>query len=160
MSICSVVVLIRGKMINRMIGEAVDAFIEHYETVMEGRFKSSLLEKANGDSVGFAIRDLYEQEKLRARIHQNQQNVPLELGVYSVFRTLLETSIEAAQEIVDGTKTSYKTQIIQRFFKYNHNGQTGEKHLYRALMPFLDYITGMTDEFATFINKQLLGLGN
>ena len=152
--------LMRGKLIDRMIDEAVDAFTEHYETIMDGRFESSLFEKASGNSVCFAIRDLYKREQLRTTIYQNQHNVPLELGVYSVFRTLLETSLEAAQEIVDGTKASYKTQIIQRFFKYNHNGQTAGKHLYQVLMPFLDYITGMTDEFATFINKQLLGLGN
>jgi dGTPase len=152
--------LIRGKMINRMIAEIVKAFTEHYETIIEGRFDGSLFDKTSGDSVCLAVRDLYEREKLRPRIYQNQQNVPLELGVYNAVRTLLDTSLEAAQEIVDGGKMSHKTQIIQRFFKYNHNSQTGGKDLYQILMLFLDYITGMTDEFATFMNKQLLGLGN
>ena len=34
------------------------------------------------------------------------------------------------------------------------------KKLYEIIMLFLDYITGMTDDYATFVNKQLRGLGN
>ena len=34
------------------------------------------------------------------------------------------------------------------------------KNLYEIIMLFLDYITGMTDDYATCVNKQLLGLGN
>ncbi len=152
--------LMRAKMINQMVTEIVNVFTEYYETIMEGRFDGSLFDKVPGDSICFAISDLYKKEKLRPTIYQNQRNVPLELGVYSVFRTLLETSVEAAYELARDVKHSYKTQIIQRFVKYNHSGNTDEKNLYQVLMPFLDYVTGMTDQYATFINKQLLGLGN
>ncbi|MDI9433803.1 MAG: deoxyguanosinetriphosphate triphosphohydrolase [Planctomycetota bacterium] len=152
--------LVRGKMVDRMIAEVVAAFKEHYETIMEGRFEGSLFDKAHGDSICSAVANLYGKEALCRTIYQNQRNVCLELGVYSVLHTLLETSVDAACELVDGTKRSYKTEIIQRFFKYNHATQAGRKDLYQVLMPFLDYITGMTDEYATFVNKQLLGLGN
>ena len=152
--------LMRGKMVDQMITEVVEVFKEHYETIMEGRFERSLFDKAHGNSMCFAIADLYERESLCQTIYQNQRNVPLELGVYSVFRTLLEASIEAAHELASGSKLSYKTQIIQRFVKYTPNEKAHEKGLYQVLMPFLDYITGMTDDYATFMNRQLLGLGN
>jgi dGTPase len=152
--------LMRGKMVDQMITEVVEVFKEHYETIMEGRFEKSLFDKAHGNSVCFAIADLYKREHLCQTIYQNQRNVPLELGVYSVLRTLLEASVEAAHELVSGDKLSYRTEIIQRFVKYNPNGKSHEKDLYQVLMPFLDYITGMTDDYATFVNRQLLGLGN
>ena len=152
--------LLRGKMINRMIAEVVDVFKEHYEIIMEGRFENSLFEKTYGDSVCSALMDLYRRNKLHKEIYRNRRNIPLELGAYSILRTLLEASLDAAHDFVKGGKLSYKTQIIQRFVKYDCKGQYTPKGLYQVVMPFLDYVTGMTDEYATFINKQLLGLGN
>lgn len=152
--------LLRGKMMGRMTEEIAHVFTDHYDTIMEGRFERDLLSRSDGDSVCLAIEGLYEREKLAKKIYQNQRNIPLELGVYSLLRTLLEASWEAACELVRGGKLSYKTEIIKRFVKYDRGDQLSDKSLYRVIMLFLDYITGMTDEYATFVNRQLLGLGN
>ena len=152
--------LLRGKMIGRMIEETLAVFRDHYDTIMEGRFEKSLFEKASGDSVCRAITILYDAEDLTKHIYQNQQNIPLELGAYSILRKLLESVVEAASELMDDGKPSYKTKIIQRFVKYADSEKKRPQKIYQTLMPFLDYITGMTDDYATCINRQLLGLGN
>jgi len=152
--------LLRGKMINRMIKEIVEAFENDYERIMEGSLDSSLMSKTNNDSLCSKIDALYEKGNLKKKIYQNQRNVLLELGAYSVICTLLENSIEAALEIVNGKKTSYKTKIIKNFIKQDSGEIFKGKGLYDIIMLFLDYIMGMTDNHATGVNKQLLGLGN
>jgi dGTPase len=152
--------LLRGKMINRMIKEIVEAFENDYQRIMEGNLDKSLMSRTNNDSLCLKMKALYEEQDLKRKIYRNQRNVPLELGAYSVIETLLENSIAAAREIVKGEKTSYKTKIIKDFIKINSDDIFKGKGLYEVIMLFLDYITGMTDNFATNVNKQLLGLGN
>lgn len=152
--------MLRGKMINLMIKEIVEAFENNYERIMEGSLDSSLMSKTNNDSLCSKIDALYEKGNLKKKIYQNQRNVLLELGAYSVISILLENSIEAAREIVNGKKTSYKTKIIKNFIKQDSGERFKGKDLYEIIMLFLDYIMGMTDNYATNVNKQLRGLGN
>jgi dGTPase len=152
--------LLRGKMIGRMIEEVFDVFTDHYDAIMEGRFESDLRSKTDGNSVCLALKSAYEQDKLAKKIYQNHRNIPLELGAYSVLNILLTASAEAAYEIVRGKRRSYKTEIILRFMKQDAEAYYQGKPLHEVIMLFLDYVTGMTDEYATSVNRQLLGLGN
>lgn len=154
--------LLRGKMVGRMVREAVDVFKAHYDEIMQGNFKGSLVAATDSDSLCSKLEQLYKdkKEKLEDRIYRNDRNVPLELGVYSVLRTLLETSMEAACEIVNGGRRSYKTEIIRKFIKQDAGDRFKDKDLYGVIMLFLDYVTGMTDDYATYVNRQLLGIGN
>ncbi|OHB59730.1 MAG: hypothetical protein A2167_07585 [Planctomycetes bacterium RBG_13_46_10] len=147
-------------MINLMIKEIIEAFEDNYERIMEGSLDSSLISRTNNDSLCRKIKALYKEEKLKKKIYQNQRNVLLELGAYSVISILLENSIEAAREIASGKESSYKTKIIQNFIKQDSDEIFKGKRLYGIIILFLDYIVGMTDNHAIYINKQLLGMGN
>jgi dGTPase len=152
--------LLRGKMIGLMIKEIVHAFDQHYDTIMEGRFGNDLFSSTDGNSLCLSLKNYYREEKLRKKIYQNQKNVPLELGAYTVLRTMLEISVGAAYEIVKSKPPSYRTEIIKKFMKKDGNDWFKDRSLYQVIVLFLDYVTGMTDDFATYMNKQLLGLGN
>jgi len=152
--------LLRGNMIGLMIKEIVEAFEKNYDTIIEGNFESSLLSKTNSNSLCLGIKALYKKENFKEKIYRNQRNVPLELGAYSVMKTLLENSTKTACEIVKGEELSYKTKILLKFIKQDSEDILNEKSLYRVIILFLDHVTGMTDNYATYINKQLLGLGN
>jgi len=152
--------LLRGKMIGLMIKEIVNAFGQHYNAIMDGRFEDDLLSSTDSNSLCLELDSIYDKEKLTKKIYQNQRNVPLELGAYSVLRTLLDASIEAAYEIVEGKSLSYKTKITLKFIKQDGKDRFKNNSLYEVIVLFLDYVTGMTDDFATYVNKQLLGLGN
>ena len=152
--------LLRGKMIGCMIYDVVKVFEKHYEEIMHGDFDGDFFSKTNSGSLCFELKELYKKEKLSDKIYRNDRNLPLELGAYSVLQTLLGTSIEAAREIFESKNPSYKTKIIKKFIKQDKKDQFKGKRLYEIIMLFLDYVTGMTDDYATYINKQLLGLGN
>lgn len=159
--------LLRGKMIGQMIEEIVNVFKDNYDDIMEGEFsKNSLYSKTAEGSVCLTLKRLYENDennenkRLKDRIYRNDRNLPLELGAYSVLRTLLRTSMEAAYEIFISKSPSYKTEVIKKFIKQDRKDQFKNKSLYEIIMLFLDCVTGMTDGYATYVNKQLLGLGN
>lgn len=152
--------LLRGKMIGLMIEEIVNAFKQHYDAIMDGRFEDDLFASTRSDSLCLVLKDYYEQEKLTGKIYQNHRNVPLELGAYSVLHTLLDASIGAAYEIVENKAVSYKTEITMKFMKQDGRDRFKDKSLYEVIVLFLDYVTGMTDDFATYINRLLLGIGN
>lgn len=154
--------LLRGKMIGLMIKEIVSTFKKNYERIMEGSFESDLLSKTDSNSLCLKLKRTYKNEGLEGKIYRNERNLPLELGAYSVLKTLLETSMEAAHELYIGKKMSYKTEIVlKKIINRDNNDRMKEtKNLYEIIMLFLDYITGMTDDYATFVNKQLIGLGN
>lgn len=159
--------LLRGKMIGCMIEEVVEVFKDHYDDIMRGKFnKNNLFSKTSDDSVCSTLEHLYENDennankRLKDRIYRNDRNLPLELGAYSVLQTLLGTSIKAAYEIFESKELSYKTKVIKKFIKQDKKDRFKNKRLYEIIMLFLDYVTGMTDDYATYINKQLLGLGN
>lgn len=153
--------LIRGKMIGLMIEEISKAFEQNYERIMEGSFEGDLFSKTKNSSLCKKIKRIYVNEKLQDIIYKNDRNLPLELGAYSVLKTLLDTSMEAAHEIHTGKKSSYKTDIVKKIVNRDgHTRMKEAKSYYKIIMLFLDYITGMTDDYATFVNKQLIGLGN
>lgn len=152
--------LLRGKMIGLMIKETINAFKQHYDEIMDGRFEGDLFSSTDSNSLCLALKDCYKEEKLTKKIYQNQRNVPLELGAYSVLRMLLEASMESASEIVEGNPLSYRTEITMKFMKQDGKDRFQNKSLYEVIVLFLDYVTGMTDDFATYMNRLLLGLGN
>ncbi len=158
--------LLRSKMIGRMIEEVLDVFKTHYDEIMHGNFQGSLFSKTAEDSICSTLDPFYkndendENKKLKDRIYRNKTNVPLELGAYSLLHMLLETIVKAACEIYKGKDPSYKTKIIKKFVKQDSENQFTGKSLYEIIILLLDYVIGMTDNYATDINKQLLGLGN
>jgi len=158
--------LLRGKMIGCMIKEISDVFKTHYDEIMHGNFQGNLFSKTKDGSICSTLNQLYEKnednenKKLKDRIYRNKTNVPLELGAYSALHMLLETTVESACEIFKGGDLSYKTKIILKFIKQDSEDIFKGKRLYEIIMLFLDYIVGMTDNYATDINKQLIGLGN
>ncbi len=152
--------LLRGRMIGRMIDEVVDVFTTHYNEIMQGNLERSLLSQMNDSNLCCKLQKTYKKENLSEKIYRNHRNVPLELGAFSLLRTLLDAATEAAYEIFNGKDISYKTQIIRKFMKQDHEDRFKGKSLYQIIMLFLDYVMGMTDSYATDVNKQLLGLGN
>ena len=158
--------LLRGKMIGCMIEEVADIYKANYDEIMRGNFQGSLFAETKDGGICSTLKHLYENDendenrKLADRIYRNETNVPLELGAYSLLHMLLETILQAACEIFRNKDLSYKTEIIKKFVKQDNEDQFKDKSLYEIIMLFLDYITGMTDRYATYVNQQLLGLGN
>ena len=81
----------------------------------------------------------------------------MEIGAYSVIATLLGNFCLAAREVTSGGKQSFKTTRLCDLM--GENVLKKEDSTYRAYLRVLDYISGMTDNYATYIANQLKGFG-
>lgn len=102
-------------------------------------------------------------ETVRADVFTSKRKVILEIGAFSTLGTVLSTFSQAAFQTccLDKNERSFKTQKIYELLKKNlpQLEEPDPKFLYTGLMMVMDYITGMTDHYATEINRKILGLG-
>ncbi len=139
--------------IGRLTQQALESFIAH-----------ELLTPKKGvkDLVSLFIdKSLREGlEKAKALGHEKIFNEPrkieLELGAYRTIGILLENLIHAAYSLHRGEE-SFKTK--HALMLIGHHAPRREQSLYEKYRAVLDFITGMTDNYATHLAGQLGGMG-
>jgi len=149
--------LLRGKAMEPIINNVVKVFMEKQNGILEGKFKGDLIDNCDHD-----IKAAIQKTKKLAveEVFTETRKVQAEIGVYSTMDVLLTTFFEAAKEFVEkapeGKKLSFKTQRIVDFMKEHGAQPTLDK--YEIYMGINDYVSGMTDDYASFISAQILGL--
>lgn len=152
--------LLRGKTMELIISDTLDVFKNKYEQIMTGEFHSALTETDEKESCK-ALNEAYKA--VIKNVYTSRRKTVLEIGAFSAIGNLLTTFGEAAYQTCcyEERRRSYKTRKILELIKNNlpQNFKDGEPSLlYFALMLMLDYITGMTDHYATEINKKIIGI--
>lgn len=151
--------LIRGKVISAFVDAGASAFMRNHNEIMSG--------KVNGifDLCDKNVRDCVSAAKALARdeIFQHPRKVELEIGAYSTISTLLNVSCSAALDYVrkghaDDSKTRRVVDLLGLDIAPldNTNGLSKE---YGIIMQVLDYVSGMTDNYAMHLARQFNGMG-
>ncbi len=148
---------IRALAIGRMIGLARAAFIRHYTPIMNGELEKSLADNDDG------LLSLLEPAKAlaRKRVYSEKRKVALEIGSHTIYEALLDAFIPAVHGAIRGANrgedsfTPYKQRKALELLHTDFTGCT----LYEGYRRVIDYITGMTDSYATFLAQQFLGSG-
>lgn len=143
----------RAIAINKCVGAVVNEFFANYEAIMDGSlyYKHNLLENS-------AYKEPIAQAKKTGNdvIYQNRRKLMLEVGAYSVMGILLETFCDAAFEYVTtekhGSKADHIIKIMGDFAPAKNDG------VFSALHRVTDYISGMTDNYATEKARQIAGI--
>jgi len=145
---------LRGKAMERMVGSALGAFMAHYEAIMAGRYEGVLL--ADGDP---AVQTGLQQAKTlaRDRVFPDTRKTELEVGAYSTLGTLLDAFCEAVYEHhLQQGPLSYRSEKIVSLMGIHCPAP--EDSLYHSYMRALDFISGMTDNYAAYLARQIGGL--
>ncbi|NVZ09780.1 deoxyguanosinetriphosphate triphosphohydrolase [Allochromatium humboldtianum] len=163
---------IRGKIFDQVISGAVDGFMNVYEEIMSGSYRKGL-------SLFDAIEDGDNRKKVigtakkmaRESIFGDLKKIENELGSYSVFETLLNAFCSAAidqaqylnsprHEVSIGWKSSLILKMLGEHYPNELNPPPGhEWSEYQCLRRVIDYISGMTDNYAVYVAEQLHGAG-
>ncbi len=154
--------ILRGKVIDALINAGTQAFIEHQDRFLAGEVEgdlSSLCEAPVKDAVQGA------KDLAREKIFNHAQRVELEIGAYSTIGTLLSTLCGAVDALLgDPADVTYKDRrVLALIGENNFHPSVFEKrgrYQYQALMAVIDYLSGMTDNYATNLAKQFNGMGN
>ena len=153
--------VVRGKVIGALIDSGAEAFMRHRQDFLAGRVTGDLISLCDAPvrSAVQAAKDL-----ARDRIFNHAKRVELEIGAYNTIGTLLSTLCGAVDALLsDPSRVTYKDdRVLALIGRNNFHPSVFQKtghYKYQALMAVIDYISGMTDNYATNLAKQFNGMG-
>ncbi len=143
----------RGRAMERMLNSALQAFLNNLPAILAGTYQGELL--LNGDSdVAAGVRAgkklAYEQ------VFRNARKSELEIGAFSTIGTLLEVFGQSVHEQHRSPNTSFRAKRVLDLM--GGNAPEPGQPLYQAYMRVLDYVAGMTDQYATYLAHQIGGM--
>lgn len=146
--------MLRTLIIGKMVKSTIHAFRENYRRVLSGEIFSLI------DMCDQQAREYMENAKVifKRKIMNEPQKVSLEIGSYSLYKMLLDVFIPATCNKIKGNPLSYRDSRALDLLGVNAPCQSDD--LYRAYLRVIDFITGMTDSYATFLSKQFSGTGS
>lgn len=152
--------LLRGKIIGRFVSAGVEAFLQHHDTLLAGQLKGDLISHCSAD-----VKQVVEGAKVMAKtqVFEDPRKIELEIGAFEVIGTLLDGLVEAAVLFALEEQGHFKHQRIidligrKSFPPYLFN-LPKEERFYLAIMRAIDFLAGMTDDYATYLAKQFSGM--
>ncbi|MFI3185223.1 MAG: deoxyguanosinetriphosphate triphosphohydrolase [Methylococcaceae bacterium] len=154
--------IIRGKIISAYIDAAAEAFIKHEEDIFQGM---------PGDLISLCPKHIEKSVQDAKNIAKNKifshpKKVELEIGAYYIISTLLDVMCTAADEWISNPKDmSFKSKRVvdligaETFDPRIKNIEQLNTPKYLAMMRVIDFVSGMTDHYATYLAKQFNGMG-
>jgi len=146
---------LRGMAMEHMVSSTVQAYMDQQTLIMAGEYTGELL--ADGDA---GVREgLYEAKQLaRERVFPDTRKTELEVGAYTTLGVLLEAFCHAVYEnhSLQGQSLSYRSDRIINLMGIH--APNPKIPLYQAYMRALDFISGMTDNYAAYLARQIGGL--
>ena len=146
---------IRGKVIEAYIDAGVKAFMEHEEDFLAGKVPTDLISLCRPE-----VTKSVEKAKALAkqRIFSHPRKVELEIGAYDVISRLLDKTIPAIDEWFKqgGTTVSKESEMMINLIGSKNLPKGGD--YYQTLMAGVDFVSGMTDNYASHLARQFSGL--
>jgi dGTPase len=149
------------------ISTAVELYVKAYHEIMEGNYDRNLFDLL--DPTDPRIRLVYgAKEFAKQKVFNDTKKIEMEIGCYATFETLLTEFCSAAlnqsEVLSDGageSKLSWKAGHILKLLgdhcPTKHNAPPGGWSSYQCLRRVIDFVTGMTDNYATYVARQLQG---
>lgn len=144
------IAFLRARVINLLVLQATDIFLEQQAQILAGTFNDTLM-----DSVENTFGALTEVQRIsREKIYQHESVVQIEIAGYNVMSELLQLFVPALLK----EKPSHKEEKVLQLFPYQFTEFQETESKYEKVMNALDYLSGMTDEYATEMYRRLKGI--
>lgn len=144
--------LLRGLAMETMVTEVSQCFVDNEALLLAGELKGEII-----DYCSEPVRQVVSQAKTmaRERIFKDNRKLVIEIGAYSTLGTLLEAFLGAVREaIVDGQATFRNRRLLELL---GRSAPNADWSLYQAYMRAIDFIAGMTDNYAADLANQFSG---
>jgi dGTPase len=159
----------RGKIFRQAIMSAVKTFFLNYDAIMTGDFEKELLAEAarRGESAVHVV--LEAKDLAKQQVFLFDHKVSVELGCYAVMARLLDEFVVAALSFAKAFRNDKskpildsKSEMLLAMLGDNRprrgNAPNGDAWTaYQCVRRNIDFISGMTDDFAIRLNRQLSG---
>ena len=157
----------RGQVFDKTISGAIEAYLGAYGRIMTGNYDGALFDLLAAKDPRRTI--IARAKKLgRESIYTDTRKVEIEIGCYSTFDTLLVEFCEAAHnqaQILNDpsneSKLKWKSGRVLRLLgdhaPSRDNAPPGGWTPYQCFRRVIDFVSGMTDNYAVYIARQLQG---
>lgn len=142
------IAFLRAMVINRLVNQCVDVFMEHYDEIMAGQFQGSLVSHLKG----------YSKEAMNVcssvavkKIYQHRSVLEIELTGYNVLGTLMKAYCDAVMN-PQGHYQQLLLKLMPEQYASNH------EDVYLRLQSVVDFVSGMTDLFALELYQKIKGI--
>jgi dGTPase len=158
----------RGAIFRRLIDGAIEAFMAQYSPIMEGRGPKDLFGSLDAGDLRRAFVNQAKQLGT-SRIYRDAKKVEVELGSFATLDVLLTDLSDAAVEcagdpaLSDG-KLSWRSRAVLGLLgdhapRAANSPRPAGWSPYQCLRRSVDFVSGMTDNYATYMAKQFRGMG-
>lgn len=163
---------LRGVVFEKAVSGAIDGFEIAYEDIMNGQFpdENDIFDALAEDD---PRKNAVKKAKEMARIHifPDPKKVEIELGSYSVYETLMDSFAKAAVDQAQYLSSppnevtlSWKSKLVLKMLGDHAPSETNKPDghdwsEYQCLRRVIDYVSGMTDNYAVYVASQLQGSG-
>jgi dGTPase len=141
---------LRAKCIGGLIQRAMDIFFHHNEAILAGNFNNTL--------VGEIEKDCPFLKKIEEisidKIYNHASVIEVELAGYNVMSEILSVFINA---VLSEKKTQLEKKCIQ-LIPAQYNLSYDDLSPYEKTMGVLDFVSGMTDGYATEMYRKMKGI--
>lgn len=140
----------RATVIGLLVNRCTEIFYTNHDTIMSGSFKGSLIDHLDGH-LGKAMTQC--QQTAWTRIYKHPSVVEIEIAGFKILGNLLENFTQAVLN-----PSQYRSSLLLPFMpmQYNSNENAG---VYEKIQSVLDFLSGMTDEYALSLYRKINGLG-
>jgi dGTPase len=146
--------VLRGYIMGIYISRCAKAYLEHLDEIMSGEANEDLISLTGG-----AIYQSVMAAKQLAvdKIFTHPRKVELEIGAYEIIYRLLDKMVPSVQALFNGHRCCDKEQdmVLRLIGKEKLSAQPS---YYHALRVTLDYIGGMTDNYAMDLSRHFAGM--
>ncbi len=144
--------ILRGKAIEHLTQAAASTFVQHQKQLLDGQLAGDLVEHMQ-DPAKSCI--LNAKQLARERIFQDKRKTIHEIGAYSTLETLLNAFCGAVVQHHSGQRLSFKNRRI--FDLLGNSAPQPGQDVYQSFLRVIDYVGGMTDNYAEKIAKGITG---
>jgi dGTPase len=141
---------LRARWIGLMVDKVAQTFIKNQVEILKGTFNSSLLDSINSEYSTLVNRINNFSNEF---IYNNKNVVEVELAGFNVLGTLLEAFVEALL-YESNLKSEKLLALIEPYYVIDRKSRT----LYKNLLSIVDFISGMTDNYAIDLYRKIKGI--
>ncbi len=139
---------LRAKAINKLVHEAAKIFLEQESSLLCGEFDKELLSLSDHADTIKAIK-----KEARTKVFEHPDVVGIQIAGYEILGYLFT-------EFVNSTlHRSSKGELLQKMLPEAYRSSDSEyESCYQKILQITDYISGMTDSYATTLFQTLKGI--
>ena len=143
------VAYLRAKAINFLVTECARVFVDNNEAILKGSFSGALVDHCQ--SVQEPLKQI-EAISIE-RIYNHSSVVKIELAGFKIMSGLIEDLVEASLAVEKEKRHKKLLNLMPVQYRYQEDDSDYEK-----IMCILDYVSGMTDNYALELYRNLRGI--